>query len=44
MFTDERTPGLLFGGVPFRELPIIHLKITKNNTHAVLTDYEGKFL
>lgn len=44
MFTDERTPNLLFGGIPFRELPIIHLKVTKNNTKATLTDHKGKLI
>ncbi|CAG0882725.1 unnamed protein product [Darwinula stevensoni] len=42
MFPDEDTPTTLFDGVPFMQLPIIHIKVSKNNTLITCTDYKGK--
>ncbi|KAK8393009.1 hypothetical protein O3P69_013207 [Scylla paramamosain] len=40
-FPDENTPDLLFDGVRFADLPIIHAKFSKNNTLLTLTDSKG---
>ncbi|XP_068218495.1 uncharacterized protein mRpS11 [Palaemon carinicauda] len=42
MFPDENTPDLLFDGVRFAELPILHVKVSKNNTIMTLTDAKGE--
>ncbi|XP_076067455.1 mitochondrial ribosomal protein S11 [Oratosquilla oratoria] len=42
MFPDEKTPDLLFDGVRFAELPIVHVKVSKNNSLMALTDAKGK--
>ncbi|XP_066973486.1 small ribosomal subunit protein uS11m [Macrobrachium rosenbergii] len=42
MFPDENTPDLMFDGVRFADLPILHVKISKNNTIMALTDAKGE--
>ncbi|XP_067119450.1 small ribosomal subunit protein uS11 [Centruroides vittatus] len=44
IFPDENTPNLIFGDTLYSELPIIYIKVTKNNTIMTLTDYKGKFI
>lgn len=41
MFPDEKTPDLLFDGVRFADLPIIHAGFSKNNTLLTVTDAKG---
>ncbi|XP_071533046.1 small ribosomal subunit protein uS11 [Panulirus ornatus] len=41
MFPDENTPDLLFDGVRYADLPIIHASFSKNNTQLMLTDAKG---
>ncbi|XP_027216563.2 small ribosomal subunit protein uS11 [Penaeus vannamei] len=41
MFPDENTPDLLIDGVRFADLPILHVKISKNNTVMSLTNAKG---
>uniref|UniRef100_T1J6Q2 Ribosomal protein S11 n=1 Tax=Strigamia maritima TaxID=126957 RepID=T1J6Q2_STRMM len=41
MYPDENTPNLMFNGIRFAELPICHIKATKNNTLMTLTDRLG---
>lgn len=36
------TDGLIFGGIPYYELPVIHIKATYNNTHINVTDHTGQ--
>lgn len=43
MFPDERTPDLLFNGVRFAELPVLSIRVTKNNTILCLSSFDGKF-
>ncbi|KAG0728025.1 28S ribosomal protein S11, mitochondrial [Chionoecetes opilio] len=40
-FPDENTPDMLFDGVRFADLPILHAKISKNNTLLTLTNAQG---
>ncbi|XP_050433312.1 28S ribosomal protein S11, mitochondrial isoform X2 [Adelges cooleyi] len=42
MFPDENTPNMLFGGVRFSEVPICHIKSSKNNTILHLTKSDGE--
>lgn len=42
MFPDENTPDLLIDGVRFADLPILHVKISKNNTVMSLTNAKGR--
>lgn len=42
LFPDVNTPNRLFDGIPFKELPIFNVKVTKNNTIISLTDFKGK--
>ncbi|XP_032685772.1 30S ribosomal protein S11 isoform X2 [Odontomachus brunneus] len=42
LFPDEDTPNRLFNGVPYKELHIINIKSTPNNTIMNFTDYKGK--
>lgn len=44
LFPDEETPNMLFKGVPYKELPIVNIKASPNNTIMNLTDYTGKVL
>ena len=41
IFPDENTPNMLFQGVPFKDLPIVHIRVTKNNTVMSLTNSTG---
>lgn len=41
-FPQVDTPERLFDNVPFKNVPIVHIKSTKNNTLFTLTDHEGK--
>ncbi|GBM99350.1 28S ribosomal protein S11, mitochondrial [Araneus ventricosus] len=40
-FPDENTPDTLFNGVRFADLPIVHIRVSKNNTIYMLTDSKG---
>ena len=40
-FPQLDTPDRLFENVPFKQVPIVHIKSTKNNTHFQLTTAEG---
>ena len=40
-FPDEHTNGLMIEGLKYEELPVVHLKATKNNTLVTLTDHRG---
>ncbi len=42
-FPDESTPTALFDGQVFAELPIVHIKCSKNNTLFTATDALGTF-
>lgn len=41
LFPDEDTPLKLFDGVPFKEVPIVNIRVTKNNTILSLTNPKG---
>jgi len=41
LFPDKDTPTQLFNGIPFNELPICNIKVSKNNTIISFTDYKG---
>lgn len=40
-FPQLDTPDRLFDNLPFKQVPVIHIKTTKNNTHFQLTTAEG---
>jgi len=42
VYPDADTPNLLFDGVRFAELPICHIKTSKNNTIIHISDSTGK--
>ncbi|XP_014207246.1 28S ribosomal protein S11, mitochondrial [Copidosoma floridanum] len=42
LFPDVNTPNRLFNGIPFKELPVVNIKVTRNNTIMTLTDFKGK--
>lgn len=44
LFPDTDTPNRLFNGVPFKELHIINIKSTPNNTIMTFTNSRGKVL
>lgn len=44
MFPDRNTPDRLFNDVPFKELPICHIRVSKNNTIVAFSDFEGKVM
>lgn len=44
LFPDEDTPNRLFDGRPFKELHIINIKSTPNNTIMSFTEANGKVL
>ncbi|KAL6427528.1 hypothetical protein ACFW04_008781 [Cataglyphis niger] len=44
LFPDADTPNRLFNGVPFKELHIINIKSTPNNTILNFTDANGKVI
>ncbi|XP_059610187.1 small ribosomal subunit protein uS11m [Phlebotomus argentipes] len=41
MFPDADTANQLFNGVPFKELPICNIRVSKNNTIITMTDHKG---
>lgn len=41
IFPDEDTPNTLFHGIPFKDLPIINVRSSKNNTIVGFTDSKG---
>ncbi|XP_063995207.1 small ribosomal subunit protein uS11 [Diachasmimorpha longicaudata] len=41
IFPDETLPDRLFNGIPFKEIPIVNVKCSKNNTLISLTDHKG---
>lgn len=41
VFPDIDTPTRLFDGVPFNQIPIIHIRTSKNNTIVCLTNDKG---
>ncbi|XP_039307972.1 30S ribosomal protein S11 [Solenopsis invicta] len=41
LFPDADTPNRLFNGVPFKELHVINIKSTPNNTIMNFTDFKG---
>ncbi|XP_077258001.1 mitochondrial ribosomal protein S11 [Temnothorax americanus] len=44
LFPDKDTPNRLFNGVPYKELHIINIKSTPNNTIMTFTNFSGKVL
>jgi small subunit ribosomal protein S11 len=38
VFPDGETPNRLFEGTPFKELPVINIKVSPNNTIMTITD------
>jgi len=44
MFPDADTPNMLVDGVRFAELPIIHIRVSKNNTIMWVVDHKGVVL
>lgn len=44
LFPDEDTPNWIFKGIPYKELPIVDIKATPNNTIFSLSDHKGKVL
>ncbi|KAI4495493.1 hypothetical protein M0802_008707 [Mischocyttarus mexicanus] len=44
LFPNEDTPNWIFKGIPYKELPIVNINATPNNTIMSLTDYKGKTL
>ncbi|XP_014275452.1 small ribosomal subunit protein uS11 [Halyomorpha halys] len=40
-FPDEDTPNKLFDNVPFSQIPICNIKVSKNNTIISITDPKG---
>ncbi|RZC38831.1 28S ribosomal protein S11, mitochondrial, partial [Asbolus verrucosus] len=42
IFPDENTPNRLFNGVPFKNLPIMNIRVSPNNTIVNMTDYKGE--
>lgn len=41
MFPDAKTPFKVFGGLQFKDLPIVNIKTTPNNTIINATDAKG---
>ncbi|KYN01578.1 30S ribosomal protein S11, chloroplastic [Cyphomyrmex costatus] len=44
LFPDADTPNRLFNGVPYKELHIVNIKSTPNNTIMTFTNFKGKVL
>lgn len=44
LFPDASTPNKLFNGVPYKELYIINIKSTPNNTIMTLTEHGGRIV
>lgn len=43
-FPDIDLPTQLFGEVEFKDLPIVHIRVSKNNTIVSLSDSKGKLM
>jgi len=43
-FPTPETPNRLFENIPFKDLPILHIKTTKNNTILSLCKSTGEFI
>jgi len=43
MFPDINTPNMVFGGVKFSDVPICHIKSSRNNTILHVTKVNGKW-
>ncbi|KAJ3637611.1 hypothetical protein MTP99_001055 [Tenebrio molitor] len=41
LFPDEDTPNRLFNGVPFKNLPIMNIRVSPNNTIISMSDDKG---
>ncbi|XP_057656529.1 28S ribosomal protein S11, mitochondrial [Diorhabda carinulata] len=41
LFPNVDTPNRLFNGVPFKDLPVFNIRVTKNNTILSLTNAKG---
>lgn len=41
IFPDADTPNRLFNGIPFKNLPIMNIRVSPNNTIVSMTDYKG---
>ncbi|KAK0162335.1 hypothetical protein PV327_008681 [Microctonus hyperodae] len=41
IFPDINTPNKLFNDIPFKEIPIVNIKCTPNNTLMTMSDYKG---
>lgn len=41
MFPNEETPNMLFKGIPFCEVPIVNIRVSRNNTIFSLTEANG---
>lgn len=41
VFPDETTPTTLFFGIPYSEIPIVHIKTSPNNTTLIITNAKG---
>uniref|UniRef100_A0A6P7H7J6 28S ribosomal protein S11, mitochondrial n=1 Tax=Diabrotica virgifera virgifera TaxID=50390 RepID=A0A6P7H7J6_DIAVI len=41
LFPTIDTPNKLFNGIPFKDLPIFNIRVTRNNTILCLTDAKG---
>jgi len=44
MFPDVNTPNMIFGGIKFLDVPVCHIKSSRNNTILHLTKANGKVL
>lgn len=44
MFTDEKTPNLLFNGIPFKKIPVVSVAVKKNNTKFHVADSDSTSL
>ncbi|KYB26418.1 small ribosomal subunit protein uS11 [Tribolium castaneum] len=41
IFPDADTPNRLFNGIPFKNLPIMNIRVSPNNTIITMTDDKG---
>jgi small subunit ribosomal protein S11 len=42
MFPDVNTPNMIFGGIKFSDVPVCHIKSSRNNTILHLTKANGE--
>lgn len=42
LFPDITLPDRLFNGIPFKELPICNIRVSRNNTIVSYSDHKGK--